>query len=479
MAASRMSKVIQHLRRATFRREGAEWTDGQLLECFVRRQDEAAMEALVRRYGPMVWGVCRRILRNHHDTEDAFQATFLVLVRKASSIKPREMVANFLYGVAHQTALKARATGAKRWARERPMTPMPEPEATPQGLRDDLQLLLDQELSRLPDKYRVLVVLCDLEGKTRKEAAKQLGVPEGTVAGRLARARTMLAKRLTRQGSVLSAGALAMLLSENALPASVPLSVVSSTIQVATLVAAGQTAAARVMSAKALALTEGVLKTMLLNKLRIAAAVLLTASLLAGGVGATRWSELYAAQRTDTVGQERRPVDALEGRTVRTKNMKTPSKRGAEKPKPRMLRWQLKFQTKDSDEYAKQLEALGAILAVPAEVPGQYRVLRDLSKKAAPSTVEDLAKFEERVFWMEDNARSLRGLSKALGLGRPPQYLIVLLPRFVEDELLRKELAYARRHEKDIHEEDILEATFKFSHTETGFNLTVASQRRK
>lgn len=269
-----------------------------------------------------------------------------------------------------------------------------------------------------------------------------------------------------------------MLLSENALPACVPLSVVSSTIQVATLVAAGQTAAARVISAKAVALTEGVLKTMLLKKLQIAAAVLLTASLLIGGVGASRWSGLYAAQSTETIEQETRPVEPVEGKTVRTKDTKTPSKREAEKPKPRMLRWQMKFQTKDGDEYAKQLEALGAILAVPAEAPRHYRVIRDLSKKAAPSTVEDLAK-SEHIFWVDDSARSVRGLAKALGLKQPPPHLIVLLPRFVEDELLRKELAYARRHDKDIHEEDILETTFKFSHTKAGFKLSVASQRRK
>src|SRR4051812_4847842 len=108
-----MSKVIKHLRSALLLWEGAEPTDGQLLECFVSRREPAALEALVRRHGPMVWGVCLRILRNHPDAEDAFQATFLVLVRKAASVTPREMVGNWLYGVARQTARKARATAAK------------------------------------------------------------------------------------------------------------------------------------------------------------------------------------------------------------------------------------------------------------------------------------------------------------------------------------------------------------------------------
>jgi RNA polymerase sigma factor (sigma-70 family) len=178
MANSQMSEVIQHLRRAMLLRDGPGLTDGQLLEEYLSRRDEAALAGLVRRHGPMVWGACRRVLPNYHDAEDAFQATFLVLVRKAASIVPREMVANWLYGVAHQTALKARATAAKRRARERQVTQMPEPAKTGQELWNDLQPLLDRELSRLPDIYRVAIVLCGLEGKTRKEAARELGVPD-------------------------------------------------------------------------------------------------------------------------------------------------------------------------------------------------------------------------------------------------------------------------------------------------------------
>src|SRR5262249_8620240 len=175
---------LQPLRRAVRLRDGAGLTDGQLLEDYLSRRDEAALAVLVRRHGPMVWGVCRRVLYHYHDAEDAFQATFLVLLRKAASLASRELLANWLYGVAYHTALKARATAAKRGARERQVTDMPEPDVAPPDPWHDLQPLLDQALSRLPDKYRVPIVLCDLEGKTRKEAARQLGVPEGTVAGR-------------------------------------------------------------------------------------------------------------------------------------------------------------------------------------------------------------------------------------------------------------------------------------------------------
>jgi RNA polymerase sigma factor (sigma-70 family) len=281
MATSPMSEVIQHLHRTALLQDGAGLTDGQLLEDYLSRRDEAALAALVRRHGPMVWGVCRRVLHNHHDAEDAFQATFLVFVRKAASIAARELLANWLYGVAHQTARKARATAAKRQVRERQVTEMPEPAVAEQDLWQDLQPLLDEALSRLPDKYRSVLVLCDLEGKTRKEAARQLGVPEGTVAGWLARARALLAKRLARHGLAVTGGALAAVLSPNAASAGVPASVMSSTIEAASLFAAGQAAATGAVSVKVAALTEGVLKTMRMTKLKIAMAILFVASTVA------------------------------------------------------------------------------------------------------------------------------------------------------------------------------------------------------
>ncbi|HEV3118468.1 MAG TPA: sigma-70 family RNA polymerase sigma factor, partial [Gemmataceae bacterium] len=284
MAASKMSRFVQHLHRAVLLRDGAGLTDGQLLHDYLSRHEEAALAALVRRHGPMVWGVCRRVVRNYHDAEDAFQATFLVLVRRAASITSPELLANWLYGVAHQTALKARATTAKRRARERQVNNMPEPAATEGDLWHDLQPLLDQELNRLPDKYRVAIVICDLEGKTRKEAACLLGVPLGTLAARVARGRAMLTKRLARHGLVVSGGLLATILAKNA-AAGVPTAVVGSTIKAVTLVAAGQTAAAGVISVKAAALMGGVLKSMLLTKLKLVTAVLVVVALLGTVVG--------------------------------------------------------------------------------------------------------------------------------------------------------------------------------------------------
>jgi RNA polymerase sigma factor (sigma-70 family) len=313
MANRKTSQVIQHLRRAVLLRDGAGMTDGQLLDCFLSQRDDAAFAALVRRHGPMVWGVCRRVLPNYHDAEDAFQATFLVLVRKAATVEPREMVANWLYGVAYQTALKARSVAARRKERERQVVEMPEPAVEEQEVWHDLHPLLDQELSRLPDKYRVPIVLCDLEGKTRKEAARQLGWPEGTVAGRLATARKMLARRLTQRGITLSGGMLAVLFSQKVASAGVPTSVASSTIKAASLLGAGQAAATGVISAKVATLTEGVLKTMFLNKLKTVVMLLLVLAGVLGGTllsftrdqtGQVRGQEVRSRPLTLEVGKE-------------------------------------------------------------------------------------------------------------------------------------------------------------------------------
>jgi RNA polymerase sigma factor (sigma-70 family) len=345
MATSPMSEVLQHLRSVVLLRDGAGLTDGQLLEDYLSRRDESALAALVRRHGPMVWGVCRRILPNYHDAEDAFQATFLVFVRKAGSIASRELLANWLYGVAHQTALKARATAAKRKKREKQVTKMPEPAVTEQDLWRDLQPLLDEELSRLPDKYRAVIVLCELEGKTRKEAARQLGVPEGTVAGQLARARTMLAKRLARHGLAVSGGVLGVVLAQTAASACVPAPVVSTTIQTASLVASGQTAAG-VISAQVAALTERVMKHMLLMKLKTAMVVLLVVGMVAFGAGLLTHPLRATAQQGQTDDPEARAKQV--GRDAPKKEAKKDPRKGQKELKEGTLLAQLeKVDTKE------------------------------------------------------------------------------------------------------------------------------------
>lgn len=282
MGTSPTISLIDHLRRAVLLPDGAGLGDGELLGRFIERHDEAAFAVLVNRHGPMVWGVCSRMLYQH-DAEDAFQATFLILVRKAASIRSKETVGNWLYGVAHQTALQAQRTAARRRAREVQVTAMPDAETVQKDQWADVQPLLEDELSRLPDIYRAVIVLCDLESRTRKEVACQLGVPEGTVAGRLARARTMLAKRLTQRGVTLSGGALAAVLAQQAVLAGAPHSVVASTIKAAHMVAVGKAATTGAISVKVAVLTEGVMKAMLFSKLKALGAVVLMLGVLATG----------------------------------------------------------------------------------------------------------------------------------------------------------------------------------------------------
>lgn len=160
MATSPMSEAVRHLRRTL--RDGAGLADGQLLDAFISRNDEAAFAALVRRHGPMVWGVFRRVLGNHHDAEDAFQATFLVLVRRAASIASPELLANWLYGVAQQTALKARATAARRKARESQVDQMSEPAVPEEALWRELPSwpAAPQQGRKTRNRRRSLRLLC-------------------------------------------------------------------------------------------------------------------------------------------------------------------------------------------------------------------------------------------------------------------------------------------------------------------------------
>jgi RNA polymerase sigma factor (sigma-70 family) len=283
-------------------------SDGQLLDRFVDRRDASAFEAIVERYGPLVWGVCRRVVRDHHDAEDAFQATFLVLARKAASVMPREKLGNWLYGVAFQTAMKARATRAKRRVRERPAREMIEPEAVANGHPDELLAQLDREVTRLPEKYRLPVILCELEGKTHRQAAEQLGWPVGTVSGRLSRARALLASRLSRRAAPLSVGALEVLFAHDVARAGAPPELVHSTAQAASLSTVGKAVTAGVVSARVAALTGEVMKTMLLNKLKLTTAMLLAIFFLAAG-GASLTYRAHANEPANQKKDSEKPRD--------------------------------------------------------------------------------------------------------------------------------------------------------------------------
>jgi RNA polymerase sigma factor (sigma-70 family) len=258
--------------------------DRQLLERYLTRRDEAAFEALVNLHGPMVLGLCRRILRDPRDIEDAFQATFLILVRKASAIRDRGLLSNWLYGVALKVATRARAVAMRRRGRERPMNGLDasaRPESTDLA---GIGQVLDQELSRLPVKYRVPLVMCYLRGQTHDQAAAELSWPVGTVRSRMARGRELLKARLTRRGYLPSATLLGPgpALSTQFFSEVVPQSLAAATVEGAFTIGASQTIEAGT-AASVLALTQGVLTSMKLTQVKWIGLALMTATLSTGG----------------------------------------------------------------------------------------------------------------------------------------------------------------------------------------------------
>ncbi|SIO58708.1 RNA polymerase sigma factor, sigma-70 family [Singulisphaera sp. GP187] len=249
-------------------------TDGQLLERFAARNDQAAFEALLARYGPLVLTVCRNLLRDRDDVEDAFQATLLVLVRKAGTIQLEASLGPWIYSVAYRVAIRARANRTLRIRRENAVADLP-PQA-PAGDLDghDVAPLLHDELARLPERLRAPIVLCYFQGLTHELAAAQLGWPVGTVRSRMARARRLLRERLTRKGVALSAGFL-VAASRQTTAAMIPRILSEETIQAAIRIAAGRAAISGALSAPVAALMEGVLSAMWLSKLKAATAVAL------------------------------------------------------------------------------------------------------------------------------------------------------------------------------------------------------------
>jgi RNA polymerase sigma factor (sigma-70 family) len=303
MPSRRPNCVIHSLRRAASLSQHAHRTDSELLELYLTSRDEASFEALLHRHGPMVLGVCRRVLLNEDDAHDAFQATFLVFLRKAATILPRARVGNWLHGVAYKTALKAQAMNRQRRAKEREARAILPPKAAQEALQDRLELL-DEALSRLPPKYRSAIVLCDLEGKTIKEAANQLNCPPGTVASRLAAGRALLAKRLTRYGLCLTGMTVAMELARGAAPPSIPKPLITSIVQAGATVAANQEVT-YVMSAKVVVLTERVVKAMLIAKLKTLRTVLLVLAGLGGAAVVCSYPRLAAPTSVVAAGEEK------------------------------------------------------------------------------------------------------------------------------------------------------------------------------
>lgn len=298
MSEGQRSTLLAYLRRLGA--AAMDRSDAELLERFVAQRDETAFEALLRRNSPLVWNVCRRILTEEHAAEDAFQATFLVLVRKAQSVSKKASIRSWLYGVALRVALRARQQENLRRRREQETPSRPSGDADTEALWQDVRPILDEEIQRLPEKYRLPIILCHLEGQTNDEAAKILHCPRGTIATRLARARERLRARLLHRGVSLPAAALAALLSDNAMSATIPPLLVGQTAKV---VLSG-TASASITT-----LTEGVLHAMFVNKVKASLVVALLVVAL-GGAGFGAYYQRLQFSKRDSEEPLKRPDEA-------------------------------------------------------------------------------------------------------------------------------------------------------------------------
>ncbi len=338
MTGDSLGEVIRRIGRSVSLQSDLALPDAQLLERFVKRRDEPAFAALVARHGPMVLGVCRRLVRDAQEAEDAFQATFLILTRKAASIQRQPLLAGWLYGVACRVAIRLRSQTARRRTREQTDADLTVLAAADDGAYSEVRPLVHEEVGRLPDKYRSAVVLCYLEGKTNEEAALQLRWPVGSVKSRLARARELLRTRLGRRGLTLSAGLLTTALAANKATASPGLT--DATIRGAALFAAGDAVAGGLVTARAVKLSYGVLRTMLLTKGKILAALVLTLAMLGGASG--------LAYRSLAAG----PADTPEAAPMKTASHDDQPKADKEKSK--------------EDESQKDAEAIQGVWHVTA-----------------------------------------------------------------------------------------------------------------
>jgi RNA polymerase sigma factor (sigma-70 family) len=409
--------------------------DAELLARFVADRDADAFALLVRRHGPMVHGVCRRVLRNQADADDAFQATFLVLARRAGAVRPQGLLGNWLYGIAYRTALEARRAAAVRRARERRAAEMNTRTPATNAPDRDLREALDRELAALPDIYRAAIVLCDLEGLSRKDAADRLGWREGTLSGRLFRARALLAARLSRLGLVIPAAGLAGLTGVSTASAAVPAALAESTIRIGVLVAAGEAMA--VAAAPVAALSEGVMKAILLSKLKgLATCVVIGCAVLATAT---------AGWRANAVGAS----VALADGQARSQPQSRSAQRDSDKDRIAELereRDKLLQVVRDLQARLEKLEADNLDRAGKQKLRAEEAERAAIEEKLKNKRLGDendatrLRRLEaERARLEADRAKSREGRPRIIDGGPPPEVLEKLLK--LEEELAKQGLS--------------------------------------
>jgi RNA polymerase sigma factor (sigma-70 family) len=377
-------------------------SDWQLLQQFVDGHDALPFEVLVSRHGPMVLGICRRMLRNSPDVDDAFQATFLVLLKRAGSLGPGDVIAGWLHGVAVRVAQQARTAAGRRARRERNGITLDLARHEPAGLDATVRHVLDQEIGRLPAKYRDPIVLCYLQGKTHEEAARQLRWPLGSVKGRLARGRSLLQSRLARRG-VTCGTALAALAAGSSSRASVPASLHTAACQAAIRVSAGGLIAHGVPGSIA-QLTQGVLSAMIKQKLKliILACALSGVFLTGAGVLARQSGPSNGPRAVEppTQGQERLVEKAKTSGpvVVETQKKEIPRKWDAGERYRELIQAARKAYLANEDEWHKGKSPMGRIY-------GASRLLMESEREAASSPAEKIKAVQNHLERMRTLAR--------------------------------------------------------------------------
>jgi RNA polymerase sigma factor (sigma-70 family) len=392
MAPGQLALFLQRLRGAVDAPSGG-LTDGELLERFAVRGDEAAFEVLVWRYGPLVWAVCQRLLRHHQDAEDAFQATFLTLVRKARSISRREALGAWLHKVAYRIALRARAAARRRSVPASALIETLAAAPAPDPLVIELRGVLDEEVDHLPVRYRTPFILCYLEGKTNAEAARQLGCPPGTVASRLAWARERLRQRLTRRGLIVSAPLLATLLAPGEVSSAVSSAQVQGVLRAVRSFAGGKAVIAGTVPAHVSAWVKGVTRGMFLTQLKVVTAILLAVSFVGGAAGLVA----HRVSAQEEPGPE--PAEAGAGRP--------------EVPRAGLLPHEKPQDPARLEAEKQRLEAeLEKARRVLHEAEQEYLDLEEKWTNQLIKARQELEKLNQQRHWAEQRAARLREVSR-------------------------------------------------------------------
>jgi RNA polymerase sigma factor (sigma-70 family) len=327
MTRHSLAGVLQQISKLAVVQKGRSLSDAELLARFVAASDESAFVALVERHGAMVLGVCRRALRHAQDAEDACQATFLVLARKASSVRKRTALSGWLHRVACSICANVRRQRLRQCRHERAVQPARAVDSTAEVSWREVQAALDEEIQRLPETYRDPLVLCYLDERTHDEAARRLGITPGALRGRLARGRRLLRNRLLRRGLSLSAALTAGLGQGVARAALSPPLVIASS-RAAVLLASGQPVAAGVLSTRALTLSQEVLKSMFLSPLKIGVSAVVCAGLLLIAIGAAWNAEPPAGKRAPALERAKQeeavPAPSKRGTAAAAQDAETP-----------------------------------------------------------------------------------------------------------------------------------------------------------